>query len=297
MKVSISTMRSKIESLDNIPSLPAILVPVMRHLEAPNSSVDLRKVADLIAHDKSLAAQTLHMANSPLFGRWKRVDNVRSAIVTLGLQRMREISTACFMLNILPKTRGRFDITVFWEHSLACALVSRRLAKRIGMADPEKAYLAGLLHDIGMIVNVMTIGEQFDDMLHRAMAEQIPIHVAEEQTFGFTHGVSGDLLAEQWQLGADLKEVIRRHHQIDRARDFRSLVAVVSLADLLCRMTRLGYGYDEKIHVDIRVELSWKILMEEFPSVKNIDLERLTFELDGYVKEVRNLVSVLFRLS
>lgn len=295
MKISIANVRSKIEDLQNIPSMPAILVPVMRHLEGADSDVDLRKVADLVSHDKSLAAQTLHMANSPLFGRWKRVDSVRSAIVTLGLQRMREISTACFMLNILPKG-GKFDVSSFWEHSLACALVSRRLARRIGMADPEKAYLAGLLHDIGIIVNVLVIGEQFEQAMLQAVKTQTPLDVVEGEMLGFTHAVTGDLLAEFWRLGGDLKEVIRRHHQVDRARDYRSLVAIVSISDLLCRVTRLGYGFDENLHLDLTSEPAWTILAEEYPSINSLDIERLTFELDGYVKEVRSLVAVLFRL-
>jgi putative nucleotidyltransferase with HDIG domain len=294
MKMSIENVRSKIEDLQHIPSMPAILIPVMRHLESANSDIDVRKVADLVSHDKSLAAQTLHMANSPLFGRWKRVDSVRGAIVTLGLQRMREISTACLMLNMLPKN-GRFDITVFWEHSLACALVSRRLARRIGMADPEKAYLAGLLHDIGIVVNVLVLHEQFDEVLLTALKTQTALDVVETEMLGFTHAVTGDLLAEVWDLGGDLKEVIRRHHQIEYARDFRSLVAVVSIADLLCRVTRLGYGYDEHLQVDLVREPAWLALQEQYPNTKFLDVERLTFELDGYVKEVRALVSVLFR--
>jgi putative nucleotidyltransferase with HDIG domain len=294
MKMSIANVRSKIEGLHNIPSMPAILIPVMRQLETSDSDVDLRKIADLVSHDKSLAAQTLHMANSPLFGRWKRVESVRAAIVTLGLERIRQISTACFMLNILPKGE-KFDVTAFWEHSLACALVSRRLARRIGMADPEKAYLAGLLHDIGIVVNVLTMKEEFEQVMLCAVKTQTSLDVVENETLGFSHAVSGDLLAEFWQLGPDLKEVIRRHHQVDLARGFRSLVAIVAVADLLCRVTRLGYGYDERLHIELATEPAWLILTEEFPLAKTLDVERVTFELDDYVKEVRAIVSVLFR--
>jgi putative nucleotidyltransferase with HDIG domain len=294
MKMSIANIRSKIEDLQTIPSMPAILVPVMRQLESSNSDVDLRKIADLVSHDKSLAAQTLHMANSPLFGRWKRVDSVRAAVVTLGLERMRQISTACFMLNIIPKGQ-KFDAMAFWEHSLACALVSRRLARRIGMSDPEKAYLAGLLHDIGIVVNALTMKQEFEQVMLEAVKTQTSLDVVENEHLGFSHAVSGDLLAEFWQLGADLKEVIRRHHQVTFARDFRSLVAIVSVADLLCRVTRLGYGYDEHLHIELATEPAWLILTEEFPLAKTLDVERVTFELDDYVKEVRAIVSVLFR--
>jgi HD-like signal output (HDOD) protein len=67
---------------------------------------------------------------------------------------MREIAMSCCVLKLLPESADNVNPVVLWEHSLACAFVCRRIAKRIGMDDPEQAYIAGLLHDIGFIVNL-----------------------------------------------------------------------------------------------------------------------------------------------
>src|SRR5579863_3744448 len=140
----------RLEGLHQIPTIPAVLAPLLRYLQQPVEQLDVQKVTDMIAQDKALAAQCLQMANSPLFGRWQKIDSLRGAVVGLGFQRVSDIAMSCGVLNMTPKDSG-IDPTAFWEHSLGCALVSRHFARKISYPDPGKAYLAGLLHDLGII--------------------------------------------------------------------------------------------------------------------------------------------------
>lgn len=296
-KVSLSDLGSRIEQLKAIPSMPAILLPLLRQLEAPVEDVNLQRVVDLLSHDKSLTAQMLHMANSPLFGARKHIDSVRSAVITLGLQRLRDITLSCCMLNMRPEGSSSVDPAVFWEHSLACALLARRLAKKIGYADPEKAYLAGLLHDLGLITNLMVIPAEFAEALQCAEQQRRPLVDVEAENIGITHCISGALLAEIWGLTAEFKEVIRRHHEPESSQAYRDLVAIAALSDKLCRMWQLDYGYREDIQLDFCAESSCSILADSFPSFRNLDLARFTLEVESYISEVRTLVSVIFRLS
>lgn len=296
-KISLDTLRARIERLDQIPSIPAILLPLLRHLEEPPELVDVQKIVELISHDKSLAAQTLHMANSPLYGRTQNVQTIRGSVVALGVSRLREIATSCCMLKIVPGEFGGFDPRIMWEHSLGVALVSRRFARKIGYEDPEKAYLAGLLHDIGLIVNLILLPEAYPEVLRQARLQKCPILNAESDFMQFDHAVSGDLLGEFWGLAPDLKEVIRRHHQPERAQGFEELAAIVHTADLLCRARGLGYGYDEQLSIVLAGGPAWALLADRYPVLWRTDLARFTFELDAYIAEVRQLVSVLFRLQ
>ncbi|HWR36713.1 MAG TPA: HDOD domain-containing protein [Clostridia bacterium] len=295
--VSMDNVRVRVEQLKSIQSVPAILIPLLHRLDKPTEDVDIQKVVELIAHDNSLAAQTLHMANSPLYGRRQTIGTVRGAVLALGVSRVREIATACCVLNLLPQDIGSIDPRVFWEHSLGCALVSRRFARKIGFAEPEKAYLAGLLHDLGFLVNLLVLRDEFRAVAALAYSTRIPLEEAEARLLGFTHGFTGDLLAEAWDLGSEIKEVIRRHHQVERATSHRSLVALVSLSDLLCRTCGLGYGYTEALQVDSTREYGWQVLMQEHPALARFDWFTFAHELDAYVKEVRQLVAVLFRIS
>lgn len=295
--ISIEEVRDRIAAMDSMPSIPAIIVPLLRLLEVPPESVDVQRVVELVGHDKAIAAQTLHMANSPLFGRWQNIQTIRGAVVALGIARVRELATTCCMLNLLGEKTAAFDPRLIWEHSLGVALVSRRMARKIGYSDPEHAYLAGLLHDIGMIVNLIVVPEKFLEAGRHAFKNVVSISDAEVHCMGFDHAVTGGLLAEHWGLNAELTEVIRRHHQPDRAQGHVALVSLVNLADLMCRSRGLGYGYEERPSTMVAGDLSWRTLGDRFPSIARGELDEFSNGLDGYVREVRSLVSVLFRMQ
>jgi putative nucleotidyltransferase with HDIG domain len=294
-ELSIAAVRSQLATLDAIPCVPAILIPVLRQLSEPPETIDFHRVVELVTHDKSLAAQTLRMANSPLFGHNGQIDSVRTAMMTLGLDRMRAIASTCCVLRLVPSQAGHFDPRIFWEHSLGCALVARKLARRVAYADPEKAYLAGLLHDIGFIVNMMFYPEQFRQTLQTATREKVALGVLEQKNFGFDHCSVGELLARRWLLGGDLQEVILRHHESDKALVDRALVGIVAISDLLCRTSGLGYGYDEPLHLDLKTDPFVKMVAGELPSFRELEWVAFLTELQAYVKQVRNLVSVLYR--
>src|SRR6202051_232574 len=116
-------LMKRLEGLRQIPTIPAVLAPLLRYLERPVEQLDVQKVTDLLSQDKSLAAQCLQMANSPLFGAWRKVDSLRAAVVGLGFQRVSDIAMSCGVLNMMPRDSG-IDPIAFWEHSLGCALVA-----------------------------------------------------------------------------------------------------------------------------------------------------------------------------
>lgn len=290
-----SPLLERIKDLKHIPTIPAVLAPLLRYLEQPVEDLDVQKVTDMIAQDKALAAQCLQMANSPLFGRWQKVDSLRTAILGLGFQRVSDIAMSCGVLNLIPKETGGIDPVVFWEHSLGCALVCRHFARTISFADPQKAYLAGLLHDIGIIVNLSSLPKEFRAAFERARTERIPLHEAEQSTLGFTHCDSGRLLAENWELSADLRAVVSLHHSHYESSDHAPLIAVVELSDLLCRMSGLNYGYLENRQINVLEQTAFSVLSKTCCALQHFDWARLTFELDSYMDEVHTLVHAIYR--
>jgi HD-like signal output (HDOD) protein len=235
------------------------------------------------------------MANSPLFGRWQKVDSLRGAVVGLGFQRIADIAMSCGVLNIIPKHTAGLDPVVFWEHSLGCALVCRQFARKMSWVDPGKAYLAGLLHDLGIIVNLWRLPQEFAQVFELARRECIPLHEAEARVLGFTHCDSGRVLAERWQLSPDLCEVVSSHHALDETSEHAALVAVVELSDLLCRTTGLNHGFIEARQISMFEQRGFAVLSRNCEALANMDWARLTFELDSYMDEVRSLVHAIYR--
>ena len=291
------TLLKQLAAVDKMPSLPVVVAPLLRYLEQPVEQLDLQKVVTLLAQDKSLTAQVLHMANSPLFGFFQQIDSLRGAVVALGFQRLRDIVVSCSVLKLTPVGSSQLNPVIFWEHSLGCALVARHFARKIDFPHAEKAYLGGLLHDLGILVNLWLAPTEFGEVLNLARTQNIPLHEAETAVLGINHCETGRLLAERWTLSPDLIEVVSFHHDVPSAKNHRALVCLVSLSDLLCRMGEIGHGHAEMRQVNFFEEPAFEMLMNECPGLRTFDWARFTLELEGYLDEVRRLVRQLYGSS
>ena len=238
---------------------------------------------------------TTNVVDVYIFGGVQNAQSLRGAVVSLGFHHVSDIAMSCGVLNMLPSDKTSLDPVVFWEHSLGCALVCRHIACKINFADPGKAYLAGLLHDLGIIVNLWVLPKEFRAAWEIAKAEGIPLHEAEQRAMGLTHCDSGRLLAERWQLAPELVEVVTYHHSPEKSVEHAGLVALVQLADLLCRMSGLNHGYVEERQVNLAEESGFALLAKHSTRLKDFDWVRLTFELDSYMDEVHSLVRAIYR--
>lgn len=290
----LDEIRPRIRALDAMPSVPAIVQPLSDLLRQDPDRVNLDKVVELVSYDSTLAAQCLRMANSPLFGR-RNTETVRGAVLALGIKRVEAIVLGCCLNRIVPEDKWALDPLTFWRHCLGCALISSRMARLIGYPDPEKAYLAGLLHDLGILVNTVTCTEEYRRTIEHARQQRTRLHESERQLLGFTHCQSGAILAEQWKFSPDVTAVIEFHHDAVRTPVARPLVALVHLSDLLCRLRELGYGYYEAIGVDLAGDEAWSMLLESCPALGKMDLARLTMDIDGAMEEIVSVVDAVFR--
>jgi len=283
----------RVSQIHATPAIPAVLLPLLKILHMPADRVEMDEVARLVSYDQAIAAQCLRMAGSPLFGLSRPPKSIPAAVMVLGLHRVESILlTSCVGLAF-PVKSWSIDPGVFWRHSLGCAMVCRKFSEGIKGVDVEKAYAAGLLHDVGILVNCLAFPGEFAVAVELARQNQIPLDEAERATMGFTHCESGRALAEQWGLGELVVDVVAHHHAVEESGKFRGLVALVHLSDLLCRMRGLDYGYYERHKVDLLADPAWTVLLAEHKQLETLDLARFTFELDESLGEIRELVSTI----
>jgi len=289
-----ATIREHVQRIDTMPAIPAVFLPLLQMLSSSTEEVKVDEVVRLVSYDNTIAAQCLRVAGSPLFGLAQLPRSIRGAVISLGLRRVETILLTCCLVQAFPVEKWGLDPGVFWRHSLGCAMVCRKFSEKLTAVDGEKAYMAGLLHDLGFMVNCMVFSKEFATATERACREEIPLHEAELATMGFTHCETGQALAEKWKLADDIVEVIACHHAIEQSQKAQPLVALVHLSDLLCRMRGLGYGYYERQKVDLISDPAWAILLKEHRDLEGVDLVRFTFELDEAVEEIHALVSTVF---
>jgi putative nucleotidyltransferase with HDIG domain len=289
-----STIRDRVARIRITPSIPAVLLPLLKLFNMPAEQTDMSEIVRLVSYDNAIAAQCLRVAGSPLFGLSHPPTSLSGAVVSLGLNRVKSIVVTCCMGQAFPVKKWALSPVVFWRHSLGCAMVCRKFSEKLANVDGEKAYVAGLLHDIGLLVNCIAFPEQFEAAVRRASKEQTSLIAVEQATMGFTHCQTGQVLAEQWGLAAEIVEVIAQHHAEEYTGAAQGLVAMVHLSDLLCRMRGLGYGYYERQKVDLVHHPAWGTILREHRDLDGIDLARFTFELDEAIADIRELVSLVF---
>jgi len=289
-----TTIRDRVDRIKATPSIPAVFLPLLKLLNAPPDQVKLEEVVKLVSYDNTIAGQCLRVASSPLFGLSRSPESIKGAVLTLGLRRVQTILLTCCLGQAFPAKNWVLDPIVFWRHSLGCAMVCRKFSEKLAASDHDKAYMAGLLHDVGFLVNCLAFSEEFATAIKHALQEQIPFDEAERATMGFTHCETGRALAEKWHLSDDIVQVIAYHHAPELSEAAQPLVALVHLSDLLCRVRGLGYGYYERHKVDLVHDPAWAVLQNQHRDLEGVDLARLTFELDDAVGEVFGLVETIF---
>ena len=140
-------LRELVASLGDLPSLPDIALRAMRLAEDPDW--DLKKLEQTIRRDQGLAARFLRLANSAFFGARCTITTLDRAINLVGITRVQSVLLAAGLEGLHQSKKSNFKGRILWEHALAVACMSQYLAKQSGIGDPEEAFMAGLLHDIG----------------------------------------------------------------------------------------------------------------------------------------------------
>lgn len=222
-----------IESIDQLPSLPAIVTRLIQVVNSPDSSAE--DAASLIERDPALTSKMLRLANSAFYGIPRTISSVSSAVVILGFNTIKSLVLSASVIKIFP-TAGAptFDRSRFWRHSIVTAMAARALVKsvlQVKLIDPESAFCAGILHDIGKLVFEQYVHDDYQTTCQVARDKDIPLHRAERHVMGTDHAGIGKLLAERWALPVELEHSIVSHHDLKVTGPTADVVAAVHLAN------------------------------------------------------------------
>jgi len=227
--------------LARIPAFPPIVLRLLDLLARDN--VDIRELVALISSDPAFAAQILRVANSPLFGFRAQIDSLHSALIVLGLRRVRSLCMTVATADQMKAVLHIQELAHCWRHMLACALLTEQLA-RCCSAFEDRAYTAGLLHDIGRLGLLLAYPKEYAELLRRAPRDPLELLEIERRELGLDHCEAGRAMAEHWNLPPDFQIVAALHHEpIDGAR-----VDLLALVHLGCRIAdSLGFWVVEPL--------------------------------------------------
>jgi len=203
-------------------SLPDAALRVTELVDRPETKN--RELAEVIMHDPALTARVLRLVNSSYFGLPRKIETVSQAIALIGRDELRILILATSVTGAFSTvSEDLVDIEAFWDHSVNTAVLARSLAKRVGLVEADRLFVAGLLHEVGKLAFYSTRPERYREVLEQAEQGREALEACEQLAFGFDHHELGATLLSVWGLPEGLQDLVRYQHTPEQASEVRRL--------------------------------------------------------------------------
>jgi HD-like signal output (HDOD) protein len=228
-----------------LPALPQVLLELLRVINDPKSSAE--DLAQVISLDTGLSSYLLRMVNSAYYSFPFPIDTVARAVTLIGTRELSVLAFSTSFLKMFKESPPKYlKIEDFWKHSIACGITARNIARRCGKKNPDRHFVAGLLHDIGRLVIFSNLPELGLEVLTVANEKDILVFEAESSVLGFDHARFGGALMGKWNLPATLVSSVRYHHSPQEGEDFEE-PGSIHIADIVTKS--LGIGLSGQLYV------------------------------------------------
>ena len=302
---AVTEARSKLERLDRnqierrltgcacLPSLGSIDAALKQLLGADQRYTS--QIAEIIRRDPSLAARLLRLVNSVYYGISNPVKNIEEAVFYLGVRQIRQLAMVTPIIEDFHKLAGNtlFPWRDFWRHCIGTALLAREVIDIVESPNEEVDYLAGLIHDVGKIVMASAFPDHFKEIYVNDASNGVDLLERERDILGMDHAELGARYLRRQSLPEVFVEIVRYHHEPEKAGAHQKVVAAVQVADLLVRHAKIGNsGNTAVVPEEGWIESSgWRLLFanqsEEEKTITrgslNRSLERIPLILEGLV--------------
>ena len=278
---------SILKSIEKIPAFPATIQKVIALLRDEDYAVN--DVVNVIKLDQAVTANILKISNSAYFGARQKIRTIQDAVIYLGQQQLvRAVQTAGISKYFQKGAKGYVKQSKeLWEHSVAVALMSQILSRKLMSREDPVLYTAALLHDVGKIIMGEYVHESYGQISNRVTDLRCSFLEAEEETLGINQAELGGRIADRWNFPAEIRDAIAFHHRPDLLHAVSSDKAwLVYLSDQACLM----YGVDGG--VDALAYQGLEDVMRYF-NMRAIDLEKSLITLHDELAVAKDFIDIM----
>lgn len=280
----------KIEDKGQLPTLPSVITIVLELIRSSKTSAS--DIGQAISSDIALSTKILKIVNSAFYGFPKKIGTVSQAVVILGFNTIKSAILGVSIIEAFDDMhKGEavyFDREEFWKHAIGTASASRAIAKVIGFAEVEEAFVAGILHDVGKLILDQFANNKFREIIRRVHTEKIPMEKAEREVIGFTHSSIGSFIIDKWNFPETLSKAVLFHNTPNLSGDdveINKLVSIIHIANIISRSLNIGSS-GEAIMPRLS-RFSWDLL--------KLDVKQLPDIMENTLIEFRNASDFLNR--
>lgn len=259
-----ATELEDIISCPQLPSLPSIAVRVITLSENPN--VQIPAMAEVIQNDQALTAKILKTVNSSFYGLAHPCETVTRAMTYLGLNTIKSLVLGFSLVRISQGQRGGDVLVKHWRRAVFGAAAARRIAQELGHCDPEEAFIAALMQDIGGLALHTSMNVAYARLVEEAGDDHFQLPIIERRELGFDHAAVGAALGERWRLPGSLVQIIKHHHNPANG-SHRHLLQTITLGTQIAEITAAADRNEHKTlesDFDDGPSASMSVMLERF---------------------------------
>jgi HD-like signal output (HDOD) protein len=232
-----------VKKVSSIATLPEVTARIVATVEDPNSSA--AQLNRIVSHDPALVTRILKVVNSAFYGLPGQIASVERAIVLLGINAVKNLAVAASLGKLFKGVQlgGGFAARDLWTHCISVGVAARDLARQMRVPLVDEAFLAGMIHDVGLLVSLQVFPDKLVEACDRARDENTHFCDIERQMIQMDHQQLGQALCEQWKFPRSCQLVAGYHHRPTQLSDGnRLLVTIVYAADTLCCAAGQGFN-------------------------------------------------------
>jgi HD-like signal output (HDOD) protein len=223
--------------IQEISTLPRIALRVMDIASNPDAGP--RELKEVMEADAALSMRVVRCVNSSAYAVRTKITSLQQAITYLGVKQIRNLALTASVSRLFEKDDGigAYSRKGLWRHLVGVGICARLIAMRIRLPEFEDVFLAGLLHDIGIILEDQHVHAGFVDVLG-ALEQGKTLCDIEQAHLGFDHTRLGERVGRVWKLPDGVVDAIRYHHGLGPGYDGTQTgtVRCVELANFICSL-------------------------------------------------------------
>jgi putative nucleotidyltransferase with HDIG domain len=255
---------NKLDTIENLPTLPIVAQKTLQLVSNKDSTMG--QIAEVVNRDQAIAARVIRLTNSAFYGFSNRISSINHAIVILGLNTVKNLVLGISVVKTfagccLP---SGFNREQFWIHTFSTAQGAKSIAEYLQLPNEEDYFIAGLLHDIGILAIDQFFHDQFIKILEYSAKHNVSYLECELDMLGITHGELGGKIVERWKVPDFIIDTLTYHHNPSEfsmnSEESRTIVPIVHIADTKSQKEGIGTfinnfsnSYDEAILKEIKL--------------------------------------------